>query len=756
MSASPFVNRGTGVRAVWLLRTLPVAAGILAVLQPACAGDEPAYLDRTLPVERRIDDLLARMTLEEKVAMVHASGKFRAGGIPRLGVPYLWTNDGPQGVREETKLDSWESAGRTDDYVTAMPVGMNLAASWNPELAAACGQVIGQEACARGKNVMLGPALNIMRTPLCGRNYDYFGEDPWLASRMTVGYVKGMQAEQTVACLKHFALNNQELNRGSVNVEVDERALREIYLPAFEAGVKEGGALAVMGAYNKFRGQHCCHNDYLLNQILKTEWGFPGAVISDWGGTHNTREAALDGLDLQMGGGVPYDECFMGRPFREGILKGEFPMSVLDDKVRRNLRMLFASGALDGRPAGSVNTQAHLAAARQVAAEGIVLLKNGTGVLPLDLSRYASIAVIGENAVLKFAPGRNSAGVKSFKEVTALDGILARVGGAANVQFSQGFRQPVIRWGDRRDHAGVRAGEVSLATQEEARALAERAVRAARESDLVIFIGGLTHQSFADDEGTDRRDLSLSAHQDELIVRLAEANPHLVVVLITGSPVLMPWLERVPAVVQAWYGGSEAGSALAAVLFGDVNPSGKLPCTYPKTLADEPAHQGGKRTYPGENGTVHYDEGLLVGYRWFDAKNVEPLFPFGFGLSYTTFAYSNLKIVGGGGVAATVECDVTNSGSREGAEVVQVYLQPRQPGVPRPLRELKGFAKISLKPGETKKVSVPMNGRSFAYYAPEKKSWVAEAGEFGVLVGASSRDIRLQGSYALAGTTLVP
>jgi beta-glucosidase len=373
----------------------------------------------------------------------------------------------------------------------------------------------------------------------------------------------------------------------------------------------------------------------------------------------------------------------------------------------------------------------------------------------VDLSKYKSIAVIGENAVLKFAPGHNSAGVKSFKEVTSLDAILARVGGAANVQYSQGFRHPEYTWGKTRDHAGVRTANVSAVAPEEATALAERAIRAARESDLVIFVGGLTHQTFGDDEGTDRRDLSLPAHQDDLIVRLAEANPHLVVVLISGSPVSMPWLAKTSAVMQSWYGGSEAGIALASVLFGDVNPSGKLPCTYPKSLADEPAHQGGARTYPGENGTVHYDEGLFVGYRWFDAKNVEPLFPFGYGLSYTTFTYGKLKVIGDGTPAATVECEITNSGALKGAEVVEVYVQPKHPSVLRPVKELKGFAKIELQPGETKKVSVPLDGRSFAFYAPEKMGWVAETGEYGIQVGASSRDIRLQGSYALTRTAKV-
>jgi beta-glucosidase len=373
----------------------------------------------------------------------------------------------------------------------------------------------------------------------------------------------------------------------------------------------------------------------------------------------------------------------------------------------------------------------------------------------VDLTKFKSIAVIGENAVLKFAPGHNSAGVKAFREVTALDGILSRVGGAANVQYAQGFQHPVYTWGKKRDHAGVRTTDVSAVSPEEANALADRAVRAARESDLVIFIGGLTHQTFADDEGTDRRDLALPANQDNLIARLAEANPRLVVVLISGSPVSMPWLEKTSAVMQTWYGGSEAGSALASVLFGDVSPSGKLPCTYPKSLADEPAHQGGARTYPGENGTVHYDEGLFVGYRWFDAKNVEPLFPFGFGLSYTTFTYGNLKVNGDGTAAATVECEITNSGGREGAEVVEVYIQPKHSSVLRPAKELKGFAKIDIRPGETKKVSVPLNGRSFAFFAPEKMGWVAEAGDYGIQVGASSRDIRLEGSYTLVRSTTV-
>jgi len=429
---------------------------------------------------------------------------------------------------------------------------------------------------------------------------------------------------------------------------------------------------------------------------------------------------------------------------------------VLDDKVRRNLRMLYFSGAVDGRKPGSINTAEHLLVAKQIATEGTVLLKNTQNLLPIDPAQYKSIAIIGENAVLRYAAGHGAAGVKAFHEVTALEGILARVGTRATVQYSAGFRHPNISWGRMRDVAGVRTSELTAATPEEEKGLRERAIRAAKESDLVIYVGGLCHQAFQDDEGMDRKDLSLPARQDDLISSLVAVNPRTVVVIIAGSPVSMPWLDQVPAVMQSWYGGSEAGNALAALLFGDANPSGKLPCTFPKAIKDSPAHfTGSPRNFPGENGTVHYDEGLLVGYRWFDTKQIEPLFPFGYGLSYTTFSYGNLKTVSNGGARATVECEITNSGSREGAEVVQVYVQPRKPSVMRPEKELKGFTKVSLKPGETKKVSIALDGRSFAYYSPEKKGWVAEAGEYGVLVGASSRDIRLKGALKLSKTEQV-
>jgi len=734
---------------------LPCLAVTLSCLgAPRLQAADAVYLDPAAPVEARIDDLMSRLTLDEKITLVHANGLFRSGGVPRLGIPYLWTDDGPQGVREEVGLTSWTPAGQTDDFATALPPGLTLAATWDPADAAACGMVIGEEACIRRKNVMLGPGMNIIRTPLCGRNYDYYGEDPWLSSRIAVGYVRGIQGEQTVACVKHFALNNQEKDRGTIDVEVGERALREIYLPAFEASVREGGALAIMAAYNKFRGYYCAQNDFLLNVILKHEWGFQGAVISDWGATHDTKEAVTGGLDLEMGSRGKYDDYHMAREFKEGILNGTYPIALLDDKVRRDLRMLYATGAVEGRKPGSLNTAAHLDVARKIAEDAMVLLKNDGALLPLDTGKVRSIAVIGENAVRKFAAGAGSAGVKAFRETTALDGILARAGPSMNVTYSEGYRQPEAHFVASADHAGVRRMELTEAAPEMAKALADRAVQAAKEADVVLFIGGLTHRARADDEGTDRTDLSLPAHQAELIARVVAANPRTIVVLIDGSPVEMdPWLDAVPSVLQAWYGGSEAGTALAAVLFGDVSPSGKLPCTFPKSMADTPTEQGGVRAYPGVDGVVHYDEGLLVGYRWYDTNRIEPLFPFGFGLSYTSFAYSNLRVMGTGPAAAHVECDVTNTGPRAGSEVVELYVHDGHASVERPDKELKGFSKVALAPGETKTVSLDLNPRSFAYYSPEKHAWVVEPGPFGIQVGSSSRDIRLSADFPVSEST---
>jgi beta-glucosidase len=734
---------------VALIALVPLV-GVLAAF--AAAEEKALYLDASKPVEARVEDLLKRLTFDEKLLLVHADSKFTTAAIPRLGIPTRWLSDGPHGVREDIGPHDWKPAGRTDDFATWLPVGVALAATWDPDLAKAYGQTIGEEALARGKHIMLGPAVNIHRTPLCGRNFEYFGEDPFLAARMVVPWIRGMQALKVAACVKHYALNNQEWERGTVDVEVDERALREIYLPAFEAAVKEGGVLTVMGAYNRFRGQHACHNDYLLNQVLKGEWGFKGLVMSDWSGTHDTREAALYGLDLEMGTNKPYEEFYLANPFRKLLEASEVPMSVLDDKARRNLRVMIETGALDGRPLGALNTKAHQQTARKVAEESIVLLKNAGGLLPLAAARIRSVAVIGENATRKHSHEGGSSEIKAFYEVTPLEGILRRAGADVNVIHSTGYVSGTGR--------AARRGE---GPKVDAAALLERAVAAAKEADVAIVVGGLNHDPFMDSEGVDRKDLALPGGQDEVIRRVAEANPRTVVVLVSGGPVdVEPWLAEVPAVVQAWYAGMEGGHAVAAILFGDVNPAGRLPATFPRRLADSPAHALG--AYPGESGTVRYEEGLLVGYRWFDAKGIEPLFPFGHGLSYTTFEYANLKVgeprvappAGGKPPMAVVQTDVKNTGSRAGAEVVQVYVSPVRPRLPRPPQELKGFARIDLKPGETKTVAVSLGADAFSFYDPEKKVWVAEAGEFRIRVGSSSRLIRFEAPFTLKASLAVP
>ena len=702
----------------------------------------PLYLDTNQPIDKRVEDLLGRMTLEEKLSQIHGNSMFTTPAIPRLGIPVRWLTDGPQGVREDVGPFDWRTAGHTDDYATYMPALCSLASTWNLDLATAFGNVLGQESRKRGKDIILGPIADITRTPLCGRVYEYFGEDPFLNARMSVNYVRGVQTNDVAACIKHFAGNNQELGRATVNMDMDERTLREIYLPPFEAAIKEAGVWTVMGAYTKFRGEHCAYSDYLINKILKGEFGFQGLVMSDWGGTYSTKEAVLGGLDLEMGTLIPgtekelpYDEYYLATPFLAGIRNGDYSQSLLDDKVRRNLRVMFGTHAFDTdtRKPGSLNTPAHQATALRVAEESIVLLKNQDNLLPLDASQIKSLAVIGENATRHHATGLFGAGVKTMHEITPLDGILQRAGTNMNITYSAGYRS--------------RGGSANLI---------ERAVTAARQADVAIVIAGFNHSRNLDDEGWDRTNLHLPFGQGELIRQVARANPRTVVVLISGPAIDMdPWLGRAPAVLQAGYPGMEGGTAIARVLFGDVNPSGKLTCTYPKQLMDSPAHALG--TYPGTNGTLFYKEGLLVGYRWYDAKDIEPEFPFGFGLSYTTFEYSNLKLVSGqdtNGPVVAAEFDIANTGARAGAEVAELYIHQDHPSLSRPLKELKGFTKISLKPGEKKTVSIPLGQRAFAYYNPAKAGWVSEAGDFKILVGSSSRDIRLQDSFHLAQTTV--
>ncbi|MDB6019210.1 MAG: glycosyl hydrolase [Pedosphaera sp.] len=694
------------------------------------AGDHPLYLDSSQPLEARIDDLLSRLTLEEKISLVHADSKFGTAENARLGIPRRWLSDGPNGVREDIGPATWAPASHTDDFSTAMPTPICLAATWNPELSYEEGVAIGEEARARGKDIMLAPCVNILRTPLSGRSFEFLGEDPFLTARMAVGYIRGEQSQDVASCVKHFAVNNQEYARDSINVEVDERVLREIYLPAFFAAVKEANVWTVMGAYNQFRGQHCCENDYLLNKILKTEWGFQGLVVSDWNGTHSTPKAEANGLDLEMGTDIAYDQYYFAQPYYDGLKKGTFSIAKLDDKVRRNLRVMFVTHSFDpNRKAGAFNTPKHHKIAGQIAEEGIILLKNEGNLLPLDPKGIKSIAVIGENALRPHSHGGGSSEIKPFYEISPLQGILSRVGHQVNVTYSEGYQKD--------------------ADSE----LAARAISAAKASDVVIYIGGLNHDY--DNEGQDRKDLKLPAGQDELIQKIVAANPKTVVVMEGTVVDMSVWVDRVPALLEAWYPGMEGGNALAGVLFGEVNPSGKLPCTFPKRLLDSPAHALG--AYPGTNGTMIYKEGLLVGYRWFDSKQIEPQFPFGFGLSYTTFEYSNLKLVneqGPNGLLVTAQFDVANKGDRMGAEVAQLYIHQKAPSCFRPEKELKGFKKLLLKPKEKQTITIPLSRSAFAFYDAEKQGWVAEKDEFEISIGSSSRDIRIRNELRLSETSI--
>lgn len=724
------MDRSNKTRALVFLAFVAIAAGSLVITNRSQAQVQQAiYNDASKPLNARVEDLLSRLTLDEKIALVHADSKFTTAALPGFGLPRRWLSDGPHGVREDVGPDNWLPAGRTDDFASFMPALIGLAATWNPDLATAYGKVIGEEARQRGKQIMLGPGMNIMRTPLNGRNFEYPGEDPFLSSRLVVNYIRAVQAEDVASCAKHFAANDQEWERGTINVEMDERALREIYLRPFQAAVQEGGVRTVMSAYNKFRGQWCSENDYLLNKILKEEWGFKGLVMSDWGGVHSTRGSVLNGLDLEMGTEVPsYGRFFMSDAFRDGVRSGEFPLNVLDDKARRNIRQMLETKAIEGRKPGAINTKDHQAAARRIAEESFVLLKNDNDALPLNADKIKSVAVIGENAVQLQAYGGGSARIKTFYEITPLEGILRRVGDRANISFAMGY------------------------SEKENEELTSQAVRAASQADVVIYVGGLNHRRYFDTEGLDRKDMKLPYKQDELLERLVATNPRTIVVLFGGAPVEMgSWLAKVPAVLQAWYPGMEGGNALAGVLFGDVNPSGRLACTFPKRLEDSPAHAMGN--YPGKDGTVRYEEGLLVGYRWFDTKNVDPLFPFGYGLSYTRFEYSGLRLNQVKDGVMTAEFEVKNVGQRDGGEVAQLYVQDLKPRLARPLKELKGFRKVFLKPGESLKVSIPIDRSAFAFYDPERRAWAAEKGNFKIMIGASSRDIRLQKDVRLSEST---
>ena len=731
-----------------LLKSL---AGLCALAAVACGGGPgpqgsvAVYLDESQPIEKRVEDALSRMTLEEKVAILHAQSKFSSAGVPRLGIPEVWCTDGPHGIRPEVLWDEWDQAGWTNDSCTAFPALTCLAATWNPEMSALYGKSIGEEARYREKDILLGPGVNIYRTPLNGRNFEYMGEDPYLSSRMVVPYIEEVQKNGVAACVKHFALNNQEAHRHGIDVEVDDRALNEIYLPAFKAAVQEGGAWAVMGAYNKYKGEHCCHNRYLLNDILKRDWAFDGVVVSDWGGTHDTKQAAENGLDMEFGSWTDglswgasnaYDNYYLAAPYLDMLRKGEASTATLDDKARRVLRLIFRTAMNTRKPFGSLNSPEHLAAARRIAGEGMVLLKNEGGVLPIDLGRAKTIAVVGENAIKMMTVGGGSSSLKVRHEYTPLEGIRAAAAGKAEVIYERGYVGDVTG-----DYNGVKTGQDLSESRSEAQLIADAAA-AARKADAVIFVGGLNKSNHQDCEGDDRLQYGLPYAQDKVIGALAEANPNLAVVIVSGNAVAMPWIDRVPAVLEAWFSGSEAGNALADVVFGAVNPSGKLPFTFPVRLEDNGAHALGE--YPGAD-KVKYNESIFVGYRWHDKEQLKPLFAFGHGLSYTAFAVGNVKAdrtTRAPNGSIRISADVTNTGDRAGAEVVQLYIGDEQSSLPRPVKELKGFQKVSLNPGQTQTVTFEITPGMLQYYDDAKGAWVAEPGAFTAYVGAASDDIR--------------
>lgn len=824
-------------------------------------------------IEKKISSLLEKLTLEEKVGLVHAAATFYVGAVPRLGIPKLMMSDGPHGVRQEISDNSWAPIETDADKITYLPTGTAQAATWNREMARLAGYTLGEEARGRGKDVILGPGLNIIRTPLCGRNFEYYSEDPYLTGKIAVAAVQAIQERDVAACVKHYALNNQELDRGNVDVIADERTLREIYLPAFEEAVTSGPALTVMGAYNRFRGQHCCHHEYLVNQILKNEWGFAGAFMSDWGGVHDTEEAARYGMDLEMGTGAPFEQNFLAAPYLAGLKSGKFDVETLNDKVARVLRVMYHIGMFDKkRNSGSINHKSHQQNTLNIAREAMVLLKNENSLLPLNPRKIKKLAVIGANATLKHASGGYSSGLKALYEITPLEGIRKKLGDTVEILHATGYPEypaglnpipadvmspvesgsenrgwkldyyrlhdfagaltttefhPEVRYhnGESQTPAGLttmlysirytgtlnvpetgrytfgldsdydckaffddqellqsksegrhacQTVELNLQKGQKLKIVVEQnvspdgttlqllwespgsgqkasrfaaAIEAARAGDAVIFCGGLNHKY--DTEGFDRPDMKLPGNQDRLIAEILAENPNTVLVMISGSAYEMPWAEKAPAILQAWYAGMEAGTALADILFGDVNPSGKLPFTFPKTLADCPAHSLGE--YQAER--CEYAEGLLVGYRYHDTKNVPPLFAFGHGLSYTQFAYRDLEIRPAVDPAFVFEVKlrVKNTGDRPGAEVVQLYIQDVVSRLPRPLKELKGFEKIALEPNEEKPVTFFISRRDLAFFDDEKMTWVAEAGAFVFQVGRSSQDIRLRGKVYFAG-----
>ena len=717
-----------------------IACGLF--LNAAAASSQVTDKEK-VQMEKRIEKLIKKMTLEEKVGLLHGNSKFYVAGVERLGIPEWSLSDGPHGVRAEINRHDWAYAGWTNDSASYFPTGTAFAAAWNPELAYRRGEVLGEEARWRKKDVLLGPGVNIIRSPLCGRNFEYMSEDPYMNSVLAVAYIKGLQSRDVACSVKRFAVNNQETNRTTVDVECSERALREIYLPAFKAAVQEGGALTVMAAYNKFRGEFCAENNYLVRKILRNEWGFDGVYVTDWGAAHSTVPSMEAGLDLEMGTLIDkYEDWYYANPLIEAVKSGKIPMSLVDEKVGDVLRVMIKTNVLDPKKRfgpGSMNTKEHQQATYDAAAEAIVLLKNQNNLLPLDFSSIKSLAVIGDNATRKHSNGGLSSEIKAVYEVTPLEALRAKWGDKVDIRFAQGYEK--LSTFVEGSNNGQSSGTFSSKTQE-SDALLKEAVEVARTSDVALLVCGLNHDY--DTESFDRLNMDIPYGQVELIQEVVKANPRTIVVMIAGSPLNMAAVDICsPAIVWAWFNGMEGGNALVDVLSGKVNPSGKMPFTTPVSLDQSPAHALGN--FPGRDLKVNYEEDILVGYRWFDTKGLPVVYPFGYGLSYTTFDYSNLNTDKETyDQADTIQATftLTNTGDREGAEVAQLYVSDPVCSVMRPVKELKGFKKVFLKPGESRRITLDIPVSSLAFYSEAQSQFVVEPGEFILQLGASASDIK--------------
>jgi beta-glucosidase len=693
------------------------------------------YQDVNQPIEKRVENALSLMTLEEKVGMIHGLTNASSKGVARLGIPEVLCVDGPMGIHEDDAL----GAPQTNDSCTAFPATIGLAATFNTELALLYGKVIGEEARYRNKTVLLAPGVGIYRTPLNGRNFECLGEDPYLASRIVVPYVIGLQQSSVAACVKVFVLNDQETYRTSTEVKISDRALYEIYLPGFKAAVQEAKAWSFMAAYNKFRGSYCSQSDLLLNQIVKKEWGFDGVIYSDWGGVNNLDEAQKNGLDLEMGvsrrakaDNGTKDHYYFGHRYLKGLKEGKYDVNLLNDKVSRILRMIFRTTMSANRPWGSFVTPEHSEAARKIGEEAIVLLKNDKQTLPIPVGKYKKIAVIGDNATKNLITGGGSSTLKAAYEVSPLVGLTNKYGKDA-ITYSAGYR--TSPW--------TSGGDVELKINSDS--LIQEAVETAKNAEVVLYVGGLNKNHYQDCEGGDRKSYGLPYGQEKLIKALLAVNKNIVVILYSGNAIEMPWLAQVPAVVEAWQLGSESGNALANVISGDVNPSGKLPCSWAKKLEDCAAHSFGVNSYPGDGKNQEYMEDILVGYRWFDTKKITPLFPFGYGLSYTTFVYGKIsadKKQYSENETIKLSFTLKNTGKVDGAEAAQVYVSQTKASVARPAKELKAFKKVFLKAGEIQTVEMEVKVKDMAFFNDKTHSWEVEAGEFELCNAASAGDVK--------------